>query len=279
MSGHSKWATIKHKKGALDAKRGKIFTRLIKEITIAAKTAAAETPTATPASAAPSPPPKPKTCPPTTSSAPSSAAPASSKASLRGDHLRGLRPRRRRHHRRSPHRQQKPRRQRNPPRLLQERRQPRRAEGAVAWMFTKKGVITIAKSAASEDKLTEIVLDAGAEDLNDEGDNWESPHRPQGLRSRHRSPQGREDHARARRGHHDRLDLHQARRHSGQRHDPPPRNSRRPRRHAKRLLQLRLGRSRRGQCQPLTQAVANLNRSRRSSAAFFCQARQPEIDD
>ena len=37
MSGHSKWATIKHKKGALDAKRGKTFTRLIKEITIAAK--------------------------------------------------------------------------------------------------------------------------------------------------------------------------------------------------------------------------------------------------
>src|SRR3979409_1409046 len=37
MSGHSKWATIKHKKGALDAKRGKIFTRLIREISIAAK--------------------------------------------------------------------------------------------------------------------------------------------------------------------------------------------------------------------------------------------------
>jgi YebC/PmpR family DNA-binding regulatory protein len=37
MSGHSKWATIKHKKGALDAKRGKIFTRLIKEIMIAAR--------------------------------------------------------------------------------------------------------------------------------------------------------------------------------------------------------------------------------------------------
>src|SRR6201990_3006768 len=37
MSGHSKWATIKHKKGAADAKRGKIFTRLIKEITVAAK--------------------------------------------------------------------------------------------------------------------------------------------------------------------------------------------------------------------------------------------------
>src|SRR3990167_786748 len=37
MSGHSKWATIKHKKGALDAKRGAIFTKLIKEITVAAK--------------------------------------------------------------------------------------------------------------------------------------------------------------------------------------------------------------------------------------------------
>jgi YebC/PmpR family DNA-binding regulatory protein len=38
MSGHSKWSTIKHKKGAADAKRGKIFTKLIKEITVAART-------------------------------------------------------------------------------------------------------------------------------------------------------------------------------------------------------------------------------------------------
>jgi YebC/PmpR family DNA-binding regulatory protein len=37
MSGHSKWASIKHKKGATDAKRGKIFTRIIKEITVAAR--------------------------------------------------------------------------------------------------------------------------------------------------------------------------------------------------------------------------------------------------
>ncbi len=37
MSGHSKWATIKHKKGAADARRGKVFTRLIKEITVAAR--------------------------------------------------------------------------------------------------------------------------------------------------------------------------------------------------------------------------------------------------
>ena len=37
MSGHSKWSSIKHKKAATDAKRGKLFTKLIKEITIAAK--------------------------------------------------------------------------------------------------------------------------------------------------------------------------------------------------------------------------------------------------
>ncbi|HNX30858.1 MAG TPA: YebC/PmpR family DNA-binding transcriptional regulator [Holophaga sp.] len=37
MSGHSKWSTIKHKKGALDAKRGKAFTRILKEITVAAR--------------------------------------------------------------------------------------------------------------------------------------------------------------------------------------------------------------------------------------------------
>ena len=37
MSGHSKWATTKHKKAATDAKRGKIFTKITKEITVAAK--------------------------------------------------------------------------------------------------------------------------------------------------------------------------------------------------------------------------------------------------
>ena len=37
MSGHSKWASIRHKKGAMDAKRGKIFSKLIKEVTVAAR--------------------------------------------------------------------------------------------------------------------------------------------------------------------------------------------------------------------------------------------------
>ena len=37
MSGHSKWATIKHKKAATDARRGKMFTKVLREITVAAK--------------------------------------------------------------------------------------------------------------------------------------------------------------------------------------------------------------------------------------------------
>ncbi len=43
MSGHSKWASIRHKKGAVDAKRGKIFSRLIKEITVAARLGGGDT--------------------------------------------------------------------------------------------------------------------------------------------------------------------------------------------------------------------------------------------
>jgi transcriptional/translational regulatory protein YebC/TACO1 len=45
--------------------------------------------------------------------------------------------------------------------------------GAVSWMFHKKGDIVVPKSAAKEDDLMAIVLDAGAEDMRDDGDNWE----------------------------------------------------------------------------------------------------------
>ena len=45
--------------------------------------------------------------------------------------------------------------------------------GAVSWMFHKKGDIVIAKSAAKEDDLMGIVLEAGADDLRDDGENWE----------------------------------------------------------------------------------------------------------
>ena len=80
MSGHSKWATIKHKKGALDAKRGKIFTRLIKEITIAAKGGGGD-PDGNPRLRTAVLAAKAENMPPRTSSAPSSAARANWKAS------------------------------------------------------------------------------------------------------------------------------------------------------------------------------------------------------
>ncbi|MFQ5483954.1 MAG: YebC/PmpR family DNA-binding transcriptional regulator [Desulfobacterales bacterium] len=48
MSGHSKWSTIKHKKGATDAKRGKIFSKLIKEITVAARMGGGSDPASNP---------------------------------------------------------------------------------------------------------------------------------------------------------------------------------------------------------------------------------------
>ena len=81
MSGHSKWSTIKHKKAAKDAKRGKIFTKLIKEITVAARMGGGDI-NANPAAAhrghhgASR-----RACRTTTSTAPSRRAPASSRAS------------------------------------------------------------------------------------------------------------------------------------------------------------------------------------------------------
>lgn len=172
MSGHSKWATIKHKKGALDAKRGKIFTRLIKEITIAARQGGGD----------PDGNPRLRT-----------AIAAAKAENMPADNIkRGI--------------------QRgtgelpgavyeeisfegygpggvaiivdcttdNRNRAVSEIRHAFTKNGgnlgepnSVRFMFTKKGIIAIAKDAADEDKLMGIVLEAGGEDLNDEGDNWE----------------------------------------------------------------------------------------------------------
>ena len=171
MSGHSKWATIKHKKGALDAKRGKIFTRLIKEISIAAKNGG-----------------DPDTNPRLRTAIAAAKAenmPADNikRAIQRGTGelpgatyeefmLEGYGP--------------------GGVAILAEINTDNRnrtvseirhvfgknggnmAEaGAVSWMFHKKGDIVIPKSAAKEDDLMGIVLEADGEDLRDDGDNWE----------------------------------------------------------------------------------------------------------
>jgi YebC/PmpR family DNA-binding regulatory protein len=171
MSGHSKWATIKHKKGALDAKRGKIFTRLIKEISIAAKSGG-----------------DPDTNPRlrgaiVAAKAENMPADNINRAIQRGTgelpgatyeefSLEGYGPggvallidintdNRNRTVSEIRH-------------VFQKNGGNMAEAGAVSWMFHKKGDIVIPKSAAKEDDLMAIVLDAGAEDLKDDGETWE----------------------------------------------------------------------------------------------------------
>jgi transcriptional/translational regulatory protein YebC/TACO1 len=74
MAGHSKWANIQHRKGRQDAKRGKVFTKLIKEVTVAARMGGGD-PNFNPRLRMAVDKAAPKTCPATTSTARSSAAP------------------------------------------------------------------------------------------------------------------------------------------------------------------------------------------------------------
>jgi YebC/PmpR family DNA-binding regulatory protein len=171
MSGHSKWATIKHKKGALDAKRGKIFTRLIKEITIAAKSGGdpEKNPRLRTAVAA--------------AKAENMPADNIKRAIQRGTgELPGVSYEEITFEGYGPggvailvevstdNRN----------RTVSEMRHAFSKNGgnmgeagSVAWMFHKKGDIVISKSAAKEDDLLNLVLEAGADDLKDDGDNWE----------------------------------------------------------------------------------------------------------
>ena len=172
MSGHSKWATIKHKKAALDAKRGKMFTRIIKEIMIAARAAAAIR-TRTRVCAPPSSPPRRSACPPTTSSAPSCAAPANWKAARSTKSCskatdRAARPcwcnvatdNRNRTVSEIRH-------------VFSKNGGNLGEQGSVAWMFERKSQIVIDGDKATEDQLMDLVLEAGAEDLRDDGEQWE----------------------------------------------------------------------------------------------------------
>lgn len=172
MSGHSKWATIKHKKGALDAKRGKIFTRLIKEITIAAKLGGGDpdgNPRLRGAIAA--------------AKAENMPNENIKRAIQRGTgELEGVSYEEITYEGYGPGgvaiivdvlTDNKNRAVSEIRHAFSKNGGNLGAEGAVAWMFTTKGVITVPKSAASEEKITEIVLDAGAEDLSEQGESWE----------------------------------------------------------------------------------------------------------
>jgi YebC/PmpR family DNA-binding regulatory protein len=171
MSGHSKWATIKHKKGALDAKRGRIFTRLIREITMSAR-----------GGGDPDGNPRLRT-----------AILAAKAENMPQDNIKraiqrgtgelpgalyeeitfeGYGP--------------------GGVALIVETSTDNRnrtvsevrhafsknggnlgTEGSVRFMFTKKGLIAVPKENADEEKLMNLVLESGGDDLNDEGDTWE----------------------------------------------------------------------------------------------------------
>ncbi len=171
MSGHSKWATIKHKKAATDAKRGKIFTRLIKEIQIAARSGGD-----------PDGNPRLRTA---ITAAKGVSMPSDNikKAIMRGtgeleggqiDEImfEGYGPggaavlvmvatdNRNRTVAEIRH-------------MFGKQGGNLGEQGSVAWMFERKSQIVLEKDQADEDTLMGIVLDAGADDLKDSGDSWE----------------------------------------------------------------------------------------------------------
>ncbi len=172
MSGHSKWATIKHKKAATDARRGKAFTKIIREIMIAARSGGAD---------------------PNTNPRLRTAILAAKNENMPNDNieraiLRGtgqmegevleevtfegygpggvgmlvqvVSSNRNRIVSEIRH-------------LMAKHGGSMAETGAVGWMFHRKGDITVAKEAADEEKMMGVVLDAGAEDLKDDGSFWE----------------------------------------------------------------------------------------------------------
>lgn len=172
MSGHSKWSTIKHKKGATDAKRGKIFTKIIKEITVAARMGGGD----------------PETNPRLRSALITARSENMPKDTFEraikkgtGD-LEGVDYEEILYEGYGPggvavlvecltdNRN----------RTIAEVRQVFNkaggnvgTDGCVAWMFDKKGLIIVNKEDSDEETLMELALDAGAEDIKDETESFE----------------------------------------------------------------------------------------------------------
>jgi YebC/PmpR family DNA-binding regulatory protein len=170
MSGHSKWHTIKHKKGAADAKRGKIFTRLIKELSVAARHGGGD----------PGMNPRLRTI---IADAKAANMPRENieRAIRRGTGeepgvsyeeityegygpggvalmIESVTD--------------------NKNRTVGEIRHllgkyNLAAENSVAWLFTRKGQVFVEKGKADEEKLLNAVLENGGDDMNDDGDTWE----------------------------------------------------------------------------------------------------------
>jgi YebC/PmpR family DNA-binding regulatory protein len=172
MSGHSKWHTIKHKKGAADAKRGKAFTRIIKELTVAARNGGGD----------PGMNPRLRTI---IADAKANNMPRENieRAIRRGTGeepgvtyeevtyegygpggvallIQTLTDNKNRTVGEVRH-------------LLSKYNGNLAAENSVAWMFSRKGQVVVEKGGTDEEKLLNAALDAGADDMNDDGSAWE----------------------------------------------------------------------------------------------------------
>jgi YebC/PmpR family DNA-binding regulatory protein len=172
MSGHSKWATIKHKKGAADKARGKLFAKLIRQVEVAAREGGGD-PDSNP------------TLRTMYQKAREASVPLDTidRAIKRGTgELEGVRYEQVTYEGYAP----------NGVAVIVECLTDNRnrtgsdirstfsknggsmAEpGAVSWQFERKGVILVPKSAATEDDLMLVALEAGAEDIADSGDHWQ----------------------------------------------------------------------------------------------------------
>ena len=172
MSGHSKWATIKHKKGAADARRGKVFTKLIKEITVAARISGGD---------------------PDSNPRLRTAVAAAKAENMPADHIKraiqkgtgelpGVT------YEEAPFEAYGPGgvammlevATDNRNRTLSEIRHifSKNAgnlgeHGCVAWMFSKRGYILVPKDKADEETLLNLATEAGAEDMREDDGNWE----------------------------------------------------------------------------------------------------------
>jgi YebC/PmpR family DNA-binding regulatory protein len=172
MSGHSKWASIKHKKGALDAKRGKLFTKFIKEITVAARSGGGDP----------------------DGNARLRKAIADAKAGNMSNETIERATRRGTGEEEGVHYDEITYEGYGPGGValliesMTDNRNRTVAEirhllaknggnlgeaGSVGWMFEKKGYIAVDKAAKPEDELFELAIEAGADDLRDDDDNFE----------------------------------------------------------------------------------------------------------
>ncbi len=172
MSGHSKWHSIKHKKGALDAKRGKLFTKFIKELTVAARTGGGD---------------------PDANARLRKAINDAKAGNMPNDTIdrairRGTGEEEGVNYEELTYEGYGPGGVALMVQSMTDNRNRTVAEirhifsknggnlgenGSVGWMFEKKGYIVVEKSAKSEEELFELAIDAGADDLRDDEDNFE----------------------------------------------------------------------------------------------------------